>query len=277
MLVTGGGSGLGLSMARCFADLGARVAITGRTVERLEEAAASIDPSGERVLTHAADVRDFSAVEGLLDKITSRFGGIDVLVNNAAGNFLAPTEDLSPNGFNAVVQTVLYGTFHATLAAGRKMIEAGRGREHPEHRDDLRLDGIVLCDPFRRGKGGRAGDDPLPRGRVVPPTGSAATPSPPAPSPPSGGLVSADADAGDRGRSQGAHPDAALRGSTASWPTWPRSWSPMAPPFINGECVDHRRRRVDRFRRRVQRLHPNAARPAQGDDAGDAGKVGYRL
>ena len=127
VLVTGGGSGLGLSMARCFAELGARVAITGRTAERLEEAASSIDPSGERVLTHAADVRDFDAVEGLLDKITSSFGGIDVLVNNAAGNFLAPTEDLSPNGFNAVVQTVLYGTFHATLAAGRKMIEAGRG------------------------------------------------------------------------------------------------------------------------------------------------------
>jgi NAD(P)-dependent dehydrogenase (short-subunit alcohol dehydrogenase family) len=127
VLVTGGGSGLGLSMATAFAGLGARVAITGRSAERLAAAAETIDPSGERVHAVPCDVRDFAAVEGMVAGVEERFGGVDVLVNNAAGNFLAATEDLSPNGFSAVVQTVLHGTFHCTLAVGRRMIEAGRG------------------------------------------------------------------------------------------------------------------------------------------------------
>jgi len=127
VLVTGGGSGLGLSMAKKFAALGARVAITGRNAERLETAAGQIDPSGERVTTHPCDVRDFVEVERMAAAVAERFGGVDVLVNNAAGNFLAATEDLTPGGFNAVVQTVLYGTFNATLAVGRGMIERGTG------------------------------------------------------------------------------------------------------------------------------------------------------
>ncbi|MDP9348393.1 MAG: SDR family oxidoreductase [Gemmatimonadota bacterium] len=127
VLVTGGGSGLGLSMAKKFASLGARVAVTGRSAERLEEAAWEIDPSGERVFAHPADVRDFAQVEAVVAAVGARFGGVDVLVNNAAGNFLAPTEDLSPNGFDAVVRTVLHGTFHTTLAVGREMIARGRG------------------------------------------------------------------------------------------------------------------------------------------------------
>lgn len=127
VLVTGGGSGLGLSMSKRFAALGARVAITGRSADRLEAAAKEIDPTGERVMTHPCDVRDFAQVDGMVAAVAERFGGIDVLVNNAAGNFLAATEDLSPGGFNAVVQTVLYGTFHATLAVGRRMIERGQG------------------------------------------------------------------------------------------------------------------------------------------------------
>jgi NAD(P)-dependent dehydrogenase (short-subunit alcohol dehydrogenase family) len=127
VLVTGGGSGLGLSMAKKFASLGARVAVAGRSAERLESAAREIDPSGERVFAHPADVRDFAQVEALVAAVGERFGGVDVLVNNAAGNFLAPTEDLSPNGFDAVVRTVLHGTFHATLAVGREMIARGRG------------------------------------------------------------------------------------------------------------------------------------------------------
>ncbi|HLU24943.1 MAG TPA: SDR family oxidoreductase [Longimicrobiales bacterium] len=126
-LITGGGSGLGLSMATTFAALGARIAICGRNAERLEAAAAEIDPTGERVFPFPADVRHFDQVEALTAAVIDRFGGIDILVNNAAGNFLAATEDLSPNAFNAVVQTVLYGTFHATLAVGRHMIGRGRG------------------------------------------------------------------------------------------------------------------------------------------------------
>ena len=127
VLVTGGGSGLGLSMAKKFAALGARIAITGRSEERLAGAAGEIDPTGERVFTHPCDVRDFAQVEAATAAVDERFGGVDVLVNNAAGNFLAATEDLSPGGFNAVVQTVLYGTFNATLATGRGMIARGRG------------------------------------------------------------------------------------------------------------------------------------------------------
>jgi len=127
VLVTGGGSGLGLSMAKRFAELGARVAITGRRAERLQEAVGEIDPSGERVFAHPADIREFDQVEELVAAVEERLGPIDSLVNNAAGNFLAPTEDLSPRAFDAVVRTVLHGTFHATLAVGRRMIESGRG------------------------------------------------------------------------------------------------------------------------------------------------------
>jgi NAD(P)-dependent dehydrogenase (short-subunit alcohol dehydrogenase family) len=127
VLVTGGGSGLGLSMSRKFAALGANVAITGRSAERLADAAGQISPGGERIFTQPCDVRDFAQVEAMAAAVAERFGAIDVLVNNAAGNFLSATEDLSPNGFNAIVQTVLNGTFHATLAVGRKMIEAGQG------------------------------------------------------------------------------------------------------------------------------------------------------
>ncbi|HEU0054800.1 MAG TPA: SDR family oxidoreductase, partial [Longimicrobium sp.] len=103
------------------------VAITGRSADRLAAAATEIDPSGERVHTHPCDVRDYAQVEAMAASVNERFGGVDVLVNNAAGNFLSTTEDLSANGFNAVVQTVLNGTFHATLAVGRGMIERGKG------------------------------------------------------------------------------------------------------------------------------------------------------
>jgi NAD(P)-dependent dehydrogenase (short-subunit alcohol dehydrogenase family) len=127
VLVTGGGSGLGLSMAKRFAGLGARVALLGRTEARLAAAAREIDPAGSRVFTCAADVREAEVVEGAVEAIERDFGAIDVLVNNAAGNFLAPTEDLSPRGFDAVVRTVLHGTFHATLAAGKRMIERRAG------------------------------------------------------------------------------------------------------------------------------------------------------
>jgi len=127
IIVTGGGSGLGLAMSKRFVSLGARVAIAGRSRDRLEAAAAEIDATGEHVYVHPTDVRDFAAVEALVEGTAARFGRLDALVNNAAGNFLATTEELSPNGFDAVVRTVLHGTFHATLAAGRKMIEAGGG------------------------------------------------------------------------------------------------------------------------------------------------------
>lgn len=127
VLVTGGGSGLGLSMASRFAELGAKVAITGRRESRLRDAAAEIDRTGDRVFAYAADVREPEAVEAMVEAVEQALGPVDVLVNNAAGNFLAATEDLSPRAFDAVVRTVLHGTFHATLAVGRRMIERGSG------------------------------------------------------------------------------------------------------------------------------------------------------
>lgn len=127
MLVTGGGSGLGLSMARRFLDLGAAVAIAGRREARLQEAVDELSGAGRRVHAHAADVREPDQVEKLVSSVEDALGPIDGLVNNAAGNFLAATEDLSARAFDAVVRTVLYGTFHVTHAVGRRMIERGAG------------------------------------------------------------------------------------------------------------------------------------------------------
>jgi NAD(P)-dependent dehydrogenase (short-subunit alcohol dehydrogenase family) len=79
------------------------------------------------VLTHVADVREPDAVEAAVADVYSRWAGVDVLVNNAAGNFLAATEDLSPRAFDAVVRIVLHGTFHMTRAVGRRWIESGSG------------------------------------------------------------------------------------------------------------------------------------------------------
>jgi NAD(P)-dependent dehydrogenase (short-subunit alcohol dehydrogenase family) len=124
-LITGGASGLGLAMARRFADLGCRIGLVGRSAQRLAAAERAID--GPTVFTAQADVREPETIDGALDAMEAALGPIDIVVNNAAGNFLASTEDLSPNAFNAVVQTVLYGTFHTTVAAGRRMIASGRG------------------------------------------------------------------------------------------------------------------------------------------------------
>jgi NAD(P)-dependent dehydrogenase (short-subunit alcohol dehydrogenase family) len=125
-LVTGGGSGLGLSAARKFLALGARVAIVGRTQQRLEEAAGQL-AAGDRLFLHTCDVREPEQVERTITAVYDAFTSIDVVVNNAAGNFLAATEDLSANAFDAVVRTVLHGTFNVTNAAGRRMIEQERG------------------------------------------------------------------------------------------------------------------------------------------------------
>lgn len=128
ILVTGGGSGLGKSMVRRFCELGADASICGRREHVLEETAAEIEEAtGRRVHTHSCDVREFEAVEEWVARAEEDLGKITGLVNNAAGNFLAQTEKLSPNGFKAIVDIVLYGSFHATLAAGRRMIDRGDG------------------------------------------------------------------------------------------------------------------------------------------------------
>jgi NAD(P)-dependent dehydrogenase (short-subunit alcohol dehydrogenase family) len=125
ILVTGGGSGLGLAMATTFASYGAKVTIAGRSRERLESALpaiASAARQGGEADFFASDARDPEQVEALVGHAVARFGKLDGLVNNAAGNFLAFSENLTPNGFDAVVRTVLYGSVHCTLAVGRHLL-----------------------------------------------------------------------------------------------------------------------------------------------------------
>jgi NAD(P)-dependent dehydrogenase (short-subunit alcohol dehydrogenase family) len=125
VLVTGGGSGLGLAMAKKFASYGAKVTIAGRTLDRLERAAGEIRAvarEGGEVDYKPADVREPAEVDALVAHAVERFGRVDSLVNNAAGNFLVTSEDLTPNGFDAVVRTVLHGSVWCTLAVGRHLL-----------------------------------------------------------------------------------------------------------------------------------------------------------
>ncbi len=117
VFVTGGGSGINLGIAKNFATVGASIAICGRTQERLDGAAAELRALGATVFAQAADVRDYPALETVIERARETLGPIDVLVAGAAGNFPAPAEALSPNGFKAVVDIDLLGSFHAARAA----------------------------------------------------------------------------------------------------------------------------------------------------------------
>jgi len=123
VLITGGGTGLGRAMALRFAELGAKPFVVARREAPLKETATEIEGHGGKAGFATADVRDMAAVEKAVDAAEKEFGRVDTLVNNAAGNFLARTEKLSLNGFNAVMGIVLNGTFHCTLALGRRWIE----------------------------------------------------------------------------------------------------------------------------------------------------------
>lgn len=127
ILITGGGTGLGKSMALRFAELGANLILTGRRQEVLETAAREIEAKGAKVFFKTSDVRKYDEVEAVFDGAEKALGPLNILVNNAAGNFISPTELLSPNAFNSVVGIVLNGTFHCTLAAGRRWINQQRG------------------------------------------------------------------------------------------------------------------------------------------------------
>ncbi len=124
ILVTGGGTGLGKSMSMYFSQLGANVAITSRRLEVLEATAKEMsDATGNPVLALACDVREYDQVEKTLVAVEKEFGRIDVLLNNAAGNFISPTERLSNRAFDTVVDIVLRGTYNFTLALGKKWIQ----------------------------------------------------------------------------------------------------------------------------------------------------------
>jgi len=124
VLITGGGTGLGLSMAKRVAGLGAKLFLVGRREEPLRAAAEQVRSAGGECGHATCDVRDPQAVEAAVAVAEKQFGRVDTLINNAAGNFIARTEKLSPNAFAAVVGIVLHGTFHCTLALGRRWIAA---------------------------------------------------------------------------------------------------------------------------------------------------------
>jgi NAD(P)-dependent dehydrogenase (short-subunit alcohol dehydrogenase family) len=122
ILITGGGTGLGKAMAQRFLELGAEIYICGRREDVLQKTVAELSAKGE---SHAlpCDVRNLEAVESMIDSIW-KAGALDILVNNAAGNFIARTEELSPRAFESVIGIVLMGTLHATMACGRRWLIA---------------------------------------------------------------------------------------------------------------------------------------------------------
>lgn len=123
VLITGGGTGLGKGMAARFLELGATVYICGRREEVLTQTTAELAPKGP-IHALSCDVRNLDAVEKMIDTIWNG-GALDILVNNAAGNFIARTEDLSPRAFESVIGIVLMGTLHCTMACGRRWLNSG--------------------------------------------------------------------------------------------------------------------------------------------------------
>ena len=127
IIVTGGGSGLGKSMARRFGELGANVVIFGRRKDILKETENEFKNLGIKVLSVDGDVRKPEDVQRLLDCSKKEFGVINGLLNNAAGNFISPTEMLSQNGFKSIVDIVLMGTWNCTSIIGKEMIDNKSG------------------------------------------------------------------------------------------------------------------------------------------------------
>jgi NAD(P)-dependent dehydrogenase (short-subunit alcohol dehydrogenase family) len=126
ILITGGGTGLGKEIAGRYLQLGAELWIAGRRGPVLESTAKELTSSyGGKVSTHAVDIRDFAAVDAMVQRIWDESGPLTGLVNNAAGNFISPTKDLTPNGFNAIANIVFHGTFYVTQAVGKRWIAGG--------------------------------------------------------------------------------------------------------------------------------------------------------
>ena len=124
IVVTGGGSGLGKAMTKYFLELGAKVAITSRDLTKLQGTATELETeTGGSCLPVQCDVRHYEEVENMLKTVIAKFGQVDVLLNNAAGNFISPTERLSANAFDTVIDIVLKGTKNCTLAFGKHWIE----------------------------------------------------------------------------------------------------------------------------------------------------------
>ena len=124
IVVNGGGSGLGKAMTKYFLELGAQVAITSRDLEKLKNTAKELEAeTGGSCLPIQCDVRHYEEVENMLQIVLKAFGKVDILLNNAAGNFISPTERLSANAFDTVIDIVLKGTKNCTLAFGKHWID----------------------------------------------------------------------------------------------------------------------------------------------------------
>ncbi len=124
IVVTGGGSGLGKAMTKYFMELGAQVAITSRDLDKLKNTAKELETeTGGICLPLQCDVRHYDQVEAMLQEVIKSFGNVDVLLNNAAGNFISPTERLSANAFDTVLDIVLKGSKNCTLAFGKHWID----------------------------------------------------------------------------------------------------------------------------------------------------------
>src|SRR5688572_6928704 len=127
VIVTGGGTGIGLAIAKRLGSLGARIAIGSRNSANLERGSAELRHAGLDPLAVQVDVRKPDEVDEMAARVVRHFGRIDVLVNNAAGNFITRAEELSPNGWNAVIGIVLNGSFYCARTVGRHMIARGGG------------------------------------------------------------------------------------------------------------------------------------------------------
>jgi NAD(P)-dependent dehydrogenase (short-subunit alcohol dehydrogenase family) len=144
ILVTGGGTGLGKSMAARFLQLGAEVHICGRRKIVCDETATELmDEYGGRVVSHGVDIRNAMAVDEMIEQIWTG-GPLTDLINNAAGNFVSRTQDLSPRGFDAVANIVMHGTFYVTHAVGRRWI-AGK---HPGNVVSITVTWVRNGSPF---------------------------------------------------------------------------------------------------------------------------------
>ncbi|MBI6119839.1 SDR family oxidoreductase [Salegentibacter maritimus] len=125
IIVTGGGSGLGKAMTKYFMELGASVAITSRNLEKLQNTAKQLEEeTGGKCLAVQCDVRHYEQVENMRDEVLKEFGSVDVLLNNAAGNFISPTERLSANAFDTIIDIVVKGSKNCTMALGKHWIDA---------------------------------------------------------------------------------------------------------------------------------------------------------
>ena len=125
IVVTGGGSGLGKAMTNYFLELGADVVITSRNIDKLSSVKEELEQkTGGKVLPVQCDVRNYEEVENMLKATLQEFGKVDGLLNNAAGNFISPTERLSSNAFDTIIDIVLKGTKNCTLAFGKHWIDS---------------------------------------------------------------------------------------------------------------------------------------------------------